>query len=848
MAIKIIKTLPHLHNLFINQKANVAYSLNYSLEAFNYIEDLKFVDVNELKYSSFLKQISETGLNSNIDNDFRIGEPLTYTRVDNVEQKLQFSIKGDIVHIWILGYKNPLRIEFFGEDCEKITEVDSFTLKNINEHKRILFSNNLPSTSEIFDEIIFSLNSIKSDLSKIIFTPRKIDDLNKFHTNTESFNTDFVFPQLFFSNKTAFSNELNRLKNAGFKIYLTSLQAQKIANEVLNSKNNYLKMILEDLTRITGNKISQVDLKNLAAGLISEQAKIAIFTDREVFGTVTLNNRAESKYSESSLKRILRQFEGEINIGDYIVHEDYGIGIYSGLKQESAGGIENHYVLIKFAEDDELFVPIDQIKKITKYLGVEGAEPKLTRLGKGGWQVVKSKAKKTAYLTAKQLIEHFAKKELSNAEQANNNDTNEYKEFVEQFEYIETNDQITAISEILQDLTSKKPMNRLLVGDVGFGKTEVIMRAAFKMVEAKTQVVVLAPTTVLVAQHYEVFKKRFKDFNFRIESVSRFKTVQQNKKIIDDANSGKVDILIGTHRLLSSDVKLKNLGLVVVDEEQKFGVKQKEKIKQLNYGAHVLSVSATPIPRSLSLALSSIQDISIITTPPEGRKAVQTEIIYENWEVAANKIQEEVSRGGQVYFVHNRVRTIKLIEAKLKEFIPNIRFGVAHGQMNADKLDKIMADFYLKKYDCLLCTSIIENGLDLPNVNTVIVHDAHTFGLSQLYQLRGRVGRGNKKAFCYLMCPRPNKAVKLENTNDYTLIEKNKIETKPFVDRLQTLVDNQDLGAGFKIASKDLEIRGAGSILGEKQSGHINVIGYALYIEMLAEEVEKLKNEKNLNE
>jgi len=508
------------------------------------------------------------------------------------------------------------------------------------------------------------------------------------------------------------------------------------------------------------------------------------------------------------------------------------------------------YLLLKYDKEDELYVPIHQIDKITRYIGPENIEPKLTRLGKTSWEVLKRKVKKSTQLLARELVEHYAKRELAKAKAIRSEDSEDYIEFANQFEFKETEDQIRAVNEIVNDLSKTIPMNRLLVGDVGFGKTEVMMRAAFKIAEIGGQIAILAPTTILAAQHFKVLKKRFENFPIEIGLLSRFNTTSKNKEIVKSLNENQIDIVIGTHRLLSNDVKFKKLQLLIVDEEQRFGVKQKEKIKKLNYGTHVLSVSATPIPRTFGRALSSIQDLSIITTPPVGRKSIITEIIKDNWNKVTKAIADEVSRGGQVYFLHNEVRTIQTIMKKLQLLLPGIKFITAHGQLSSKELERIMNAFFLQKYDVLICTTIIENGLDIKNVNTMVVNKANKFGLSQLYQLRGRIGRGMKQAYCYFLYEGKSfEQEKLDlnpdpKSSDYLI--KKKLKPKKYLERLQTLVDNQELGAGFKVASKDLEIRGAGNLLGGEQSGHITSIGYALYINILAQEVEKRKGEFSL--
>ncbi len=838
---KIVKTLGHLQPLFISDKLTF-YSKSFSAELFDSVQNAFLLKKDEITYSDLLNRITNLDSKTNtigVIDEFKVGVNLEFKKVDSVSSMLEFSVRGDIIDVWLPGYDFPVRLEFFGEDIEKINLYDHFTNKKVKEIDYIVITDYLPSDKGELESLDFKEG--KGELQKVVFSDKTIDrKITEFFSgNIEIVETDLVFGPLFFSNIEVAKSEISKYKNNGFKV-------------LTNSRKKVFEEEVDDITlRFQKNEfhVSEESLKKLPAGFISNSNKIVLLTDRELFGVIDLK-RSESGINSKTLQNILRQFEGEVSVGDYIVHEDYGIGIYSGLEQQVVDNVPNDYLLIKFAEEDELYVPIDQINKIAKYLGNEGNVPKLTKLGKKNWKEVKNKARKTALITAETLIKHYAKREVSKAFKVDSKDSKEYEKFINKFQYEETPDQIRSINEVIKDLESETPMNRLVVGDVGFGKTEVIMRAAFKMNESKKQVAILAPTTILASQHFDVFKERFKDTKFQIRLLSRFNSVKENRATVDEINDRKVDIVIGTHRLLSSDIKFKDLGLLVVDEEQKFGVKQKEKIKQLNYGVHVLSVSATPIPRSLSLALSSIQDISIISTPPKGRQGVATEIIFEDWSRAAKEIQKEVSRGGQVYFVHNRVQSIPGIANKLKSLLPEVSIEFAHGRMTPDSLDKLFTDFYYKKFDVLVATSIIENGLDLPNVNTIIIHDAHKFGLSQLYQMRGRVGRSEIKAYCYLMAPKPSKKIldSIDADNQEALMSLIKANSeksasqKFYMERLQSLVDNQDLGAGFRIASKDLEIRGAGNILGESQSGHINGVGYALYIEMLADAIEKIKN------
>jgi transcription-repair coupling factor len=836
--VTIIKTLPHLSEFFGASSDLIIDSPYFSQEVFNYIESATNSSLDEITFPKVLEYIATCN----------------FKRVEEVTEKLEYALKGDVLTFWPIGYKNPIRLEFFGDTLEKAYSIDFLYKKKIKDIKSIVLGyapladrNDVEGIS--IQEGTESGNikdrndDKKSILRKVIYTVSPITGLH----NVEHINTDFVLPQLFYSNNELFDREIEKYRKNGYQVVINSesYEDEHVSGaknfDIPDASNYWIKSFFENVS----NKLP-------AAGFESKWFKFIYFTDREIFGTIFLTRPERTKKFNGNIQKLLRQFEGNIEIGDYVVHEDYGIALYNGLKQEKVGDLEMEYLFLQYDAGDELLVPISQIEKITKYIGQEGMAPRLSRMGKRSWQEVKAKIKKSTGLLARELVEHFAKRELSKAVPIPNTDSKDYQDFVEDFKFTETEDQTRSANEIIADLEKDIPMNRVLVGDVGFGKTEVMMRACFKVVESGGQVAVLAPTTVLTAQHFEVFTERFKNFPIKIGFLSRFNSTQQNNKVIDELNEGRIDIVVGTHRILSSDVKFKNLQLVVVDEEQKFGVKQKEKIKQLNYGVHVLSVSATPIPRTLGMALSSIQDISIISTPPYQRKAVKTELVKDH---AINKITEsimsEIGRGGQVFIIHNEVRTIQSLFKKFSDLLPGVKFTFAHGQMSPNELDRIMTEFYHHKHDVLIATTIIENGLDLPNVNTIIVNQAQNFGLAQLYQLRGRVGRSTRQGYCYLIYKgRDLNMNAQESWGDHLEDEKEtkkKNKKKTYEARLESLIENQDLGAGFRIASRDLEIRGAGNILGEQQSGHIASIGYALYMEILAEEVDRIKDTKEID-
>lgn len=520
-------------------------------------------------------------------------------------------------------------------------------------------------------------------------------------------------------------------------------------------------------------------------------------------------------------RNIFEDFLTGLKVGDYVVHTDHGIARFEGLDRKTVDGVTKEYLKLGYAENDKLFVPIDQADKVNKYIGSEDSMPKLTRLGSAEWNTITSKVRKETQEIAKELLKLYAERKASRGIKFSG-DGDTQGQFEETFPYEETPGQIKAINDVKRDMENQMPMDRLVCGDVGFGKTEVAMRAAFKAVQSGFQVAIIAPITILADQHYKSFKKRMDDFNVRVEMLSRFKSAKEQKDIVARLTKGEVDIVIGTHRLLQPDVKFKKLGLLVIDEEQRFGVKQKEALKKLRNDVDVLTMTATPIPRTLNICLNKIRDITTITTPPFGRLPVITEVRKYSPSLVREAILKEVNRGGQVYFLHNRVQTIDSFAEKLRHLVPEAKFIVAHGKLGSGDLEERVMAFKEKKYDVLVSSTIIENGIDLENANTLIVNGAERFGLAQLYQLRGRVGRGKAQAYAYFLYHG----------------QRLKLDAKK---RLRAIVEASELGSGFQIAMKDLEIRGAGDILGANQHGVINVVGVSHFIRMLNKAVEDLK-------
>jgi len=557
-------------------------------------------------------------------------------------------------------------------------------------------------------------------------------------------------------------------------------------------------------------------------GVVFPEAHLAIFGARDLFDESEAV-AARPQRQKSKVSAFLSDFR-DLQVGDYVVHVEHGIGQYQGLKEINQGDGNAEFMLLEYAEGARLYVPLTRLDLIQKYRSSEGAKPALSHLGTQAWAKTKARVRKAMKDMTEELLKLYAQRKVAqgHAFPAGNEFV---REFEDSFEFSETEDQAQAIADVMHDMESTQPMDRLLCGDVGYGKTEVAMRAAFKAVSDNRQVAVLAPTTVLAFQHYETFKQRFGPFPVTIEMISRFRNPKQQKEILQKLEAGKIDILIGTHRLLSKDLKFADLGLLIVDEEQRFGVRHKERIKQMRKQVDVLTMSATPIPRTLHMSLVGLRDMSVIETPPKDRMAIQTVVASWDDKLIQSAIEQELDRGGQVYFVHNRVESIWEIAAKLQELVPKARITVGHGQMGESELEKVMLKFMHHEADILVATTIIENGLDIPLCNTILINRADRLGLSELYQLRGRVGRSNRRAYAYLMIPKEAELTPIARR------------------RLAALKEFSDLGAGFKIAALDLELRGAGNLLGGEQSGHIEAVGFELYTQMLDRAVREMKGE-----
>lgn len=591
----------------------------------------------------------------------------------------------------------------------------------------------------------------------------------------------------------------------------------------------------ERLTEILREYDIYVPQESIRIGTLSNGFELPAFdlqtfSEADIFGEITSSERSKTKgkTTKSKLGAFISDFR-DLKAGDYVVHVDHGIGRFDGLQTIESQGSSREFMLLIYADDAKLFVPVERMDLVSRYSSGEATQPSLDRLGGLGWQKTKAKAKRAMRDMADELLKLYAERKLVRGH-AFPPDAPWQHEFEDAFPYDLTADQATAIEDVKTDMETPQPMDRLIIGDVGYGKTEVAMRAAFKAVMDGKQAAVLTPTTVLAYQHFETFKKRFAAFPVKVDLLSRFRSTKEQKSVAESAGKGEVDVLIGTHRLLSTDVKLPKLGLVVVDEEQRFGVGHKEKLKQWKKKVDVLTLSATPIPRTLNMSLLGMRDMSVIETPPRDRLAINTQVVQFSESVIRSAIELELSRNGQIFFIHNRVESIESIAALIKKIVPQARIAIGHGQMNEKEMEQVMLDFIDYKYDVLVATTIIENGIDIPRANTIIINRADNYGLSQLYQLRGRVGRSNRRAYAYLLIP-------------------SELELTPIARRrLSAIREFSDLGAGFRLAALDLELRGAGNILGGQQSGHLDALGFDLYTKMLERTIAELRGDEIADE
>ncbi|MDD5354142.1 MAG: transcription-repair coupling factor [bacterium] len=741
-----------------------------------------------------------------------------YQRSPFVEKPGEFSVRGGILDVFIPLAEHPVRLEFNGDLLESLRQFESFTQRSVHTLEKIAIlplrsdSTNSPLWSAFKKEGVLVKNELFSPLAGL---PPDFLAQELSFTLTSSPQT-LVFD---FQPMENFHGSISLLRER-----LQQWQAQGYA-VTLVADNTGQQQRLQELLAAAAD-FCRLQIGVISGGFVSTSLKLAVVSDDEIFGRYL-----ERKYLARIKKPAplaLNPFT-DLKERDYIVHETYGIGVYEGIQRLVIGNKEEDFLSLKYAAGDRLYVPVEQMNLVQKYISA-GAHPgmarlKMYRLGGNTWQRVKEQIKESTLQLAKELLGLYSERSIIEGKTFNT-DTHWQQEFEAAFIYEETPDQRQAIQAVKNDMSGAKPMDRLVCGDVGYGKTEVAMRAAFVAVNNNKQVAVLVPTTILAEQHLNTFRERLADYPVRVEMLSRFRGKAEHDRVIKDLGKGLVDIIIGIHRLLQKDIKFKDLGLLVVDEEQRFGVSHKERIKQICRNVHVLTLTATPIPRTLEMSLSGIRDVSLINNPPEGRLPVSTYVMEHNDEVLRQAILHEISRSGQVFYVHNRVQTIERCARKLAELVPEAKFRVAHGQMNSRALEKIMLDFMARKFEVIIATTIIESGLDMPNVNTLIVDDATRFGLADLYQLRGRVGRSSRRAYSYFFYP-----------HDFVF-------TEDAAARLKAIQEFTQLGSGFKIAMRDLELRGAGNLLGKEQSGYISKVGFDLYCKLLQENIQRLKGQE----
>lgn len=780
-----------------------------------------------------------------------------FEKTDFVYEAGQFAIRGGIVDIFSFAYEYPYRIELFGDEVDSIRTFDPGsqlsveTLEKINiipniqsklsHDERQSFFEFVPASTKLwfkdfqltqdivqktFDKASESFDKIiRSSATQIISSPDKLfDDGPAFVKQTQSltkieFGTRFIFsnPKLFQFQSTSqpsFNKNFELLAKDLYDHQIRGFQ-NFIAAEI-PKQNERLKGIFEEINAEV--KFEPLDFA-LRQGFVDANLNIVCYTDHQIFERFH-RYRAREKFSKSKAMT-LRELQ-TLQPGDFVTHIDFGIAKFAGLEKKEVNGHEQEAIRLVYKDDDLLYVSIHSLHKISKYSGKEGTPPVISKLGSQEWENKKAKAKKRVKDIAKELIELYAKRKSAPG-YAYSQDGFLQAELESSFMYEDTPDQARATEDVKKDMEQPHPMDRLVCGDVGFGKTEVAIRAAFKAATDGKQVAVLVPTTILAMQHFRTFSDRLSSFPIKVDYVSRFKTEKEIKQILEEVKEGKINILIGTHRIVSKDVHFKNLGLLIIDEEQKFGVKVKDRLKELKVNVDVLTLTATPIPRTLHFSLMGARDLSIISTPPPNRQPVTTELHTFNDVIIRDAISYELRRGGQVFFVHNRVSDIESMANNIYKLVPDSRIGIAHGQMDGDKLEKVMLKFIDGEYDVLVSTNIIESGLDIPNANTIIINQAHMFGMSDLHQMRGRVGRSNKKAFCYLLTP-PASVLTADSRK-----------------RLAALEEFSELGDGFKVAMRDLDIRGAGNLLGGEQSGFITDLGFDTYHKILDDAIQELK-------
>lgn len=744
-----------------------------------------------------------------------------FEKTDFVSAPGQFSIRGSIIDVFSFSYNYPFRISFFGDEVEKIHVFDCNTQLSKEERDQIEIFPDLSSNSE---ENLISISDLFPEESVIWADSSDMYRREDFFKEMDKFKKVFLEVPLEVDNDDVIKFDISPqpVFNKNFELLSADL-AKKIEGGykvfIFSEKKSQIDRLFSILKENKGLLPEFVQGKNIHAGFVDNQEKVCCYSDHEIFDRFhRVSVRRTVEKSEQLTLNDLTAF----NIGDYVVHIDHGVGIFGGLvRMRDDKGRMHEVVKLMYKDGDVVFVSVHSLNKISRFRSKDSEPPKINKLGSKSWQTLKASAKSRIKDIAKDLIQLYAKRKASKGF-AFSADSYLQEELESSFMYEDTPDQETATKAVKRDMEDPSPMDRLICGDVGFGKTEIAIRAAFKAVTDGKQVAVLVPTTILALQHYTTFSSRLKDFPCSIDYVSRLRTTKEVNDIKEKLKNGSLDIVIGTHKMLGKGFEFKDLGLLIIDEEQKFGVSAKEKLRQLKSSVDTLTLTATPIPRTLQFSLLGARDLSIINTPPPNRIPTQTEIILFNEEEIKSIINYELARGGQIFFLHNKVEELPSIYEIIHRLVPDMKICVAHGQMEPKELENRMLDFIRGDYDMLLCTTIIENGLDIPNANTIIINQAQNIGLSDLHQLRGRVGRSNRRAFCYLIVP-PLVSI-----------------TEDARRRLKAIEEFSDLGSGFNIAMQDLDIRGAGNLLGAEQSGFIMDMGYEAYQKILSEAMEEL--------
>ncbi|WP_405322484.1 transcription-repair coupling factor [Flavobacterium davisii] len=835
----------------INSRKKPCIIVSYPEAIFEKVVTKRELDKNTLKIS----------VGDKVSIDF-INEVLfeyDFKRVDFITEPGEFSVRGGILDVFSFSNDNPYRIEFFGNEVDSIRTFDVSTQLSIETKNKITiipnFENKLleekresfleyinPKTTIFVQNVDSLLNNLDKLFAKAEETFQKLSQDIKHASPDELFvnQETFIKQALNFSVVEMSSRPTFRVQNT-FEFNTKpqpsfnkqfDLLMEDLKNNRQNGLKNYLFCANEQQAKRFHDIFESMDEEQhehfakdyetivlpLYQGFIDEENQIACYTDHQIFERY---HKFSIKNGYAKKQNITLKELTSLTVGDYVTHIDHGIGKFGGLQKIQVEGKTQEAIKLIYADNDIVYVSIHSLHKISKYNGKDGAPPKIYKLGSGAWKALKQKTKARVKNIAFNLIQLYAKRRLDRG-YAFAPDSYLQHELESSFIYEDTPDQLKATQDVKADMENERPMDRLVCGDVGFGKTEVAIRAAFKAVDNSKQVAVLVPTTILAYQHFRTFKSRLKDLPVNISYLNRFRTAKQKTEILKDLESGKLDIIIGTHQLVSKNVKFKDLGLLIIDEEQKFGVNVKDKLKTIATNVDTLTLTATPIPRTLQFSLMAARDLSVISTPPPNRYPIDTQIVGFNEEVIRDAISYEIERGGQVYFINNRLENIKEIAGMIQRLVPNAKVGIGHGQMEGKQLEEIMLSFMEGEFDVLVATTIIESGLDVPNANTIFINNANNFGLSDLHQMRGRVGRSNKKAFCYFITP-PYSAM-----------------TEEARKRIQALTQFSELGSGFNIAMKDLEIRGAGDLLGGEQSGFINEIGFETYQKIMQEAIEEL--------